>query len=78
MVRQKQKSRRIPFSNGRTGCLIDSRRSDREENVQEDNTRENMDEVENYVQKITEIFFQNALRKEREQFIEWCHPGERN
>ena len=37
-----------------------------------------MDEVENYVQKITEIFFQNALRKEREQFIEWCHPGERN
>jgi len=37
-----------------------------------------MDEVENYVQKIAEIFFQNALRKEQEQFIEWCHPGERN
>ena len=59
---------------GRTGCLIASRRSDWEEKVQEDNTRENMDEVENYVKKITEIFFQNALRKEQEQFIERRHP----
>jgi hypothetical protein len=73
MVRQKQKSRRIPFSNGRTGCLINSRRSDWEEKVPEDNTRENMDEVENYEKKITKIFFQNALRKEQEQFIERRH-----
>jgi hypothetical protein len=66
MVRQKQKSGRTPFTNGRTGCLLDSRRSDWEEKVQEDNTRENMDEVENYIKKITKNFFQNALRKEQE------------
>jgi hypothetical protein len=59
---------------GRTSCLIDSRRSDWEEKVQEDNTRENMDEVENYVKKIIVIFFQNALRKEQEQFIERRYP----
>ena len=58
MVRQKQKSRRIPFSNGRTGCLIDSRRRDWEEKVQEENTRENVDEGENLCQNFTKIFFQ--------------------
>jgi len=74
MVRQKQKIRRIPFSNGRTGCLIDSRRRDWEEKVQEENTRENVDEGENLCQNFTKIFFQNAPRKEQEQFIERRHP----
>jgi hypothetical protein len=74
-VRQRQKRRRIPFNNGRKGCLIDSRRSDWEEKVLEDNTRENMDEVESFVKKTTQIFFQNALRKEQEQFIERRPPS---
>jgi hypothetical protein len=52
MVRQKQKSRRIPFTNGRTNSFIDSHRSGWEEKTQEDKTKENIDEVEDFCQEI--------------------------